>query len=98
MFDRPEWEVLSVMFIYVIFHMIVVDSIYGMTIGVGEPILSMMWSADHRTAWVTNLRTWILIISTVLVGVAYTYIKPWLAGEDLETHWDTESNTEKESD
>ena len=98
MFNRPVWEVLSVMFVYFLFHIIIVDSIYGTMIGFGEPLLSMIWGAPHRFVWVTNIRSWILIFSTVLVGVAYAYIRPRLAGEDIETYWSPELDTEKEND
>ena len=90
MFDKPEWELVAFMIIYAIFHMVIIDPIYGMTIGVGEPILSMIRDADHRFGWTTNLRTWILIISTVILTFMYVYIRPRLSGEDPEEYWSGE--------
>ena len=90
MFDKPEWELVVFMIVYAIFHMVVIDPIYGMTIGVGEPILSMIRDANHRTAWSTNLRTWILIFSTVILSYIYVYVRPRLAGEDPEEFWSGE--------
>ena len=92
MFDRPEWEALGVMLIYVIFHIFIIDPIYGMTIGFGEPLLSMMWGADHRFGWSANPRSWILIISMVIVTITYMNIKPRLVGEDPEEYWNYETN------
>ena len=90
MFDKPEWEILVFIIVYAIFHTVVIDSIYGMTIGFGESILSMLWNADHRTAWATNLRTWILIISGTIATVIYIYIRPRIAGKDPEDFWSGE--------
>ena len=90
MFDKPEWETVGVIFVYVLLYIFIIDPIYGLTIGVGEPILSMMWDANHRTAWATNLRTWLLIISGTVVTVTYIHIRPRLAGEDPEEFWSGE--------
>ena len=96
MFDRPEWEDVGVMVVYVLLYVFIIDPIYGMTIGVGEPVLSMIRDADHRTAWATNLRTWILIISGAIVTVGYMNIKPRLVGEYPEEYWNHEANDLKD--
>ena len=90
MFDKPEWEIVVFMIVYAIFYMFVIDPIYGMTIGIGESILSMIRDANHRTAWATNLRTWMLIISGTIVTCVYIHIKPRLVGEDPDEYWSGE--------
>ena len=96
MFDRPEWEAVGVMFLYGIIHIFIVDPIYGMTIGFGEPLLSMIRGADHRVGWASNPRSWIFIILGAIVTISYMNIKPRLVGEDPEEYWSHETNDDND--
>ena len=86
MIDRMI-ELTVVMFILGLFYLFIVDPIYGSVIGIGEPLLQMMWEADNRFGWSANIRSWIFIIFISSTLFIYMRIKPRLTGEDPDEYW-----------
>ena len=80
------------MFLYGILHTFILDPIYGMTIGFGEPLLSMIRGADYRIGWASNPRSWVFIIFVDIVTISHMNTKPRLVGKGPEEYWSYEAN------
>ena len=93
MFGKGELELIGVIFAYLVVYVLVIDPIYGLVIGIGEPLLSMLFGARHRFSWATNVRAWLMIFSGAFVLVGYMYLKAKLAGENLGEHWNDKFGT-----
>ena len=89
-------EFTAAIFVAGLFYLFIIDPIYGSTIGIGEPLLQMMWEADHRFGWATNIRSWLLIIFSVIVVFIYMHLKPRLIGEDPGEYWSIEPDNDEE--
>ena len=87
-------EIMAVMLIYFLIFVLFI----GPMVGVGEPLLQMIWEADHRVGWSTNIRSWIFIFSCAIFVTIYCHIKPRLFGVDPEEYWSVEVDDGKDGE